>query len=305
MSASAFSAEALPQLTYRRGWEHVVDTERIADWSLAVAHTKPKAPRGTLLLLHGFPTNSWDWYKIWPTLGGDYELIAADFLGFGLSDKPLGHAYSIMEQADLVETLLDQREVGPCHILAHDYGDSVAQELLARDKDREKRRYLSATLLNGGIIPGAHRPRRIQRLLASPLGPMLQSLLSRERFKGAFSEVFGEKTKPVDAELNTMWEFITHNTGLKVQSALLAYMAERKEHGRRWIDALLHADVPLLLVNGSDDPVSGKHVIDAYRDLGGPGEIVELAGIGHYPQLEAPDAVVKALSDFLKRNAPL
>ncbi|MEM6698837.1 MAG: alpha/beta fold hydrolase, partial [Bacteroidota bacterium] len=55
-----------------------------------------------ILLLHGFPTASWDWNKIWKSLAVDYQLIAPDFIGFGFSDKPRKYNYSILDQADLV-----------------------------------------------------------------------------------------------------------------------------------------------------------------------------------------------------------
>ena len=55
-----------------------------------------------------------------------------DFLGFGFSDKPENHTYTISEQAIVVEALLLNLGVKSCHILSHDYGDTVALEILAR-----------------------------------------------------------------------------------------------------------------------------------------------------------------------------
>ena len=40
--------------------------------------------------------------------------------------------YSIFDQADIMEALLKKFSIGSVHILAHDYGDTVAQELIAR-----------------------------------------------------------------------------------------------------------------------------------------------------------------------------
>ncbi|KAJ7420656.1 mesoderm specific transcript [Pitangus sulphuratus] len=88
-----------------------------------------------VILLHGFPTSSYDWSKIWEGLTQRFHrVIALDFLGFGFSDKPRPHRYSIFEQASVVEGLA--RHLGLQHhrinLLAHDYGDTVAQELLHR-----------------------------------------------------------------------------------------------------------------------------------------------------------------------------
>ena len=93
------------------------------------------ADQETLLLIHGFPTASWDWWPVWSALRERYRVVAMDMLGFGFSDKPQGHRYSIHEQADLVEGLVNELGLSRFHVLAHDYGDTVAQELLARQNE--------------------------------------------------------------------------------------------------------------------------------------------------------------------------
>jgi len=85
-----------------------------------------------ILLIHGYPTSSWDWEALWQDLDQDYRLVTLDMLGFGFSDKPYPHSYLITEQADIIEALVTELGLQQFHVLAHDYGDTVAQELLAR-----------------------------------------------------------------------------------------------------------------------------------------------------------------------------
>lgn len=59
-----------------------------------------------LLLIHGFPTAAWDWHYLWQPLAERYRVIACDMLGFGDSDKPRGHDYRLLEQADLQQALV-------------------------------------------------------------------------------------------------------------------------------------------------------------------------------------------------------
>src|SRR3546814_12871876 len=59
-----------------------------------------------LLCLHGFPTASWDWHRLWPALTATRRVIALDFLGYGFSSKPEHHTYSAAEQADIVLALM-------------------------------------------------------------------------------------------------------------------------------------------------------------------------------------------------------
>lgn len=85
-----------------------------------------------MLLLHGYPSSSFDFRAVIPHLTGQ-AWVTMDFLGFGLSDKPRPHRYSLLEQAHLVETVVAHTVTGAVVVLAHDMGTSVTTELLARD----------------------------------------------------------------------------------------------------------------------------------------------------------------------------
>jgi len=135
---------------------------------------KENAP--TLLLIHGFPTSSWDFSKIWQPLSKHFNLITLDMLGFGFSSKPMPHEYSIFEQADIYEAFLAHLNIHEFHIFAHDYGDTVAQELLARHQTTHKLK--SCILTNGGLFPETHQPVFIQKLLLSPLGGLVTKFMT-------------------------------------------------------------------------------------------------------------------------------
>jgi len=254
--------------------------------------------RPTLLLIHGFPTASWDFAKLWPTLTRQFRVLAADMLGFGFSSKPRDHAYSIDEQADLFELLLAAKCVDRYHILAHDYGDTVAQELLARDNARSIRTIETVCFLNGGLFPETHRPRLIQKLLRGPVGPLVSRLVNRRSFDRSMAALFGPGHPPTKGELEAFWTLVTAEGGHRLAHKLVHYMAERISHRQRWIDALCEAHCPLALINGSADPVSGAHMVARYRELVGTGYIAELPGIGHYPQVEAPALVLEHYQRF-------
>jgi N-acyl-D-aspartate/D-glutamate deacylase/pimeloyl-ACP methyl ester carboxylesterase len=296
---------------FRAGRRHSVGGHR-----LFVADSDPEgaAAKPALLLLHGFPTASFDWAKVWPRLSARHRCVAPDLLGFGFSDKPHPHDYSIGEQADLVEGLVDALGLGPHHLLAHDYGDTVAQELLARDAARPaaERRLRSVAFLNGGLFPETHRARPIQKLLATPFGPALTRVFARRSFDRSFARVFGPDTKPSPAELEAFWRLVEHGGGRHVFTSLIGYMEERRRHRARWVGALTGARCPLQLIAGARDPVSGAHMVARYREVVGPGDpergdVVELPDVGHYPQVEAPERVLEAYlgwRDRLEAPAP-
>ena len=245
-----------------------------------------------LLLIHGFPTASWDWHYLWQPLAQRYRVIACDMLGFGFSAKPRGHAYSLLEQADLQQALLAHLGIdGPVHVLAHDYGDSVAQELLARHQEG-RLRLASCVFLNGGLFPETHRPVLMQKLLLSPLGPLLGRGFSRARLQANLNKVFGPQTPPSAAELDAFWTLIAHNDGPRVMHRLIRYMPERRVNRERWVAAMQNSTVPMRVIDGALDPISGAHMVERYRQLIAAPDTVLLPAVGHYPQTEAPAEVL-------------
>lgn len=257
-----------------------------------------------LVLLHGFPTASWDWHKVWEPLAGRYRVIALDFIGFGFSAKPGRYSYSILDQADLVEALLRSLGISHCHILAHDYGDSVAQELLARDQERQEGEGLRigrTVLLNGGIFPESHRPRPIQKALISPLGFLLRPFLTRRSLRKNFNAIFGPGSLPTEEEIDGFYGLIQYNNGRRVFHKLIRYMRDRVVHRERWVRALLAAGGELRFVVGCLDPISGRHVAERFRELAEAPDVVLLERIGHYPQTEAPEELLEAIGDFFDK----
>lgn len=260
-----------------------------------------------LVLIHGFPTSSWDWYKLWPALTDRYRCVAPDMLGFGFSDKPRRYDYRIRDQADLHENLLADLGIDRYHILAHDYGDSVAQELLARDVDRrregEASRILSVCLFNGGLFPETHRARPIQNMLLGPFGWLVSRLVSKRAFGHNIRQVFGPETPPSPEELEAFWELATCNGGIRIYHRLIRYIEDRRANRERWVGALQAARVPIRLIDGVYDPVSGGHMVARYRELISDPDVVELP-CGHYPQIEMAAETLDAFLKSAQRLAP-
>ncbi|WP_236195821.1 alpha/beta fold hydrolase [Pseudomonas glycinae] len=251
-----------------------------------------------LLLIHGFPTASWDWHYLWQPLSQRYRVIACDMLGFGDSAKPLNHTYSLLEQADLQQALLAHLQVEqPVHILAHDYGDSVAQELLARHYE-DRIEVASCVFLNGGLFPETHRPLLAQKLLLSPLGWMIGRAFTRDALVKSFQQIFGPDTRPSESEMDDFWSLIECNCGQRVMHKLIHYIPERRVQRDRWVAAMQRGEVPLRVIDGEVDPISGAHMVERYRELIPDADTVQLPGIGHYPQIEAPVQVLRHYLEF-------
>ena len=265
--------------------------------------TSAKKGKPTLLLIHGFPTSSYDFALIWQQLAKHFTLVTADMLGFGFSAKPYPHHYSIIEQADLFETLLKKLNVKQYHVLAHDYGVSVAQELLARQVGK-KRPVLSVCFLNGGLYPEYHKPLLVQKLMLSPLGPLLAKFFSKAKLRASFDAIFGER-KASEGELEAFWQLIEYNDGRRVIPNLLHYMNERRQYRERWVNAMENAAAPIAMINGPMDPISGRHLAQAFAGRNPRARVEILEGVGHYPQVEASEKVAALYLSILgKRSFP-
>lgn len=257
-----------------------------------------------LLLIHGFPTSSWDWHALWPALRQRFRLIAPALPGFGRSAKPARHDYRIAGQADVCAALVAEAGITRCHILAHDYGDTVAQELLARGNAGHLPFALqSVVFLNGGLFPECHRPLLMQRLLLGRFGPLLARLTGRRRFAANLRRIFGPDTPPQAEHIDGFWSLLRHDDGARRLPQLLHYLPERMIHRERWVGALREARVPIGFINGSLDPISGAHMAARWRELLPRQPLIELPRIGHYPQIEDPEAVLAAFDDLHRQFA--
>lgn len=255
-----------------------------------------------LLLLHGFPTTSADWAPLWPQLTAHFRCYTFDLLGFGLSAKPKRHHYSILDQADRAEALLRAEGVKQFHMLTHDIGDTVAQELLARQLDGSGYGQIARVcLLNGGLFPETHRALLTQKLLASPLGSLVARLMRREVFVERLQAACCYQL-PGDA-VSDMWALLQHNDGHLRMPQLIGYMAERQQQRARWVGALQHTMSPVRVVAGADDPISGAHMVARYHELIAKPDTQVLPGVGHYPHVERPEQVWAAIAPFLLGQA--
>ncbi|MEZ4322216.1 MAG: alpha/beta hydrolase [Myxococcota bacterium] len=255
----------------------------------------------SVLCLHGFPTSSWDFEPLWGGVTERHHAIAFDLVGLGKASKP-DHPLPVGLQADLAEDVMRRIGVREAHLLAHDLGDTVAQELLARQAEgRSTVTWRSAVFLNGGLFPETHRPRLIQRLLISPLGPWVARFSTERTFRSNMTRIFGPHTPPDEDFLKHGWELLVADGGRTALPHLIRYMAERTTQRERWVRPLIDRIVPMRVINGNLDPVSGRHTADRFAELVPEADIVHLADLGHYPHVERPETVLAPVLSFLQR----
>lgn len=276
-----------------RAWQARGVREEWREHSIHVFRQEGEGP--LLLLLHGFPSSSYDWRLLLERLPGR-NVLAFDFLGFGLSAKPRACEYSLFDQADLTEELVRRQGGGQVLIVAHDMGTSVANELMARDLEGKSTMKIdSIALFNGSMVLEAASPTPAQRALRSPLGPLV-SRLSRERFfRHQFGSVFSTAHPLSAEEAADQWSLVRHNGGRTLGHRLVSYMDQRETFAERWHGAIREWPGELRLAWGLEDPVATTAVLEALRKLRPGVPVSELPELAHYPQLEDPRRLAQAL----------
>jgi pimeloyl-ACP methyl ester carboxylesterase len=278
---------------------------KLADFRGHRIHTFFQDGEGPLLvLLHGFPTSSYDWRHLVARLP-DRKILAFDFLGFGLSDKPRDHSYTLSWQADLTEELASRHsDGGPVYICAHDLGTSVATELLARDLAGELSFDMSGVVLfNGSILIERANPTLAQKLLRGPLGPLAARFANEAFFRRQFASVFSEGHPLTQEDAADNWVLMTYNEGNRLGHKLVSYMDERVIYADRWHGAVTNWKGDLCLMWGLEDPVAVTEVLDGLLELRPDLPVIRFGDLGHYPQIEDPDRFTTALNESMTNSA--
>lgn len=264
-----------------------------------------KSEKEILLCLHGFPTSSHDYHKIWNRLARRFSPLTFDLIGYGFSAKPDDFDYTTFNQADVLQALVEHLKIEKVHILAHDYGNTITQELLARGAEKRLNFEIETIcFLNGALFPETHRPILTQKILISRIGFLFGRFISDSKFERSLASVFGSETQPTPEEMDEFLQVFKFNDGRKIAHKLIRYMTERQTNRARWVGALERMKNLFLFINGSADPVSGKHLVSRFRQVvPHQTNIVEFANIGHFPHFEAPDATLEHFFDFQNQNS--
>ncbi len=254
-----------------------------------------------LLVLHGFPTSSFDYAAVLDGLRAGRRVLLFDMLGYGLSAKP-DRAYAMALQADIAAAYVATLGIDRLALLTHDMGDTVGGELLARRAEgawpvEVTRRVVT----NGSIyIEQAHLTGGQQMLLGLPdevlAGPIpidaasvAQSL--RDTFSAATPLVpEGWPEDPVPAAAAQ----IVHDDGHRLLPRLIRYIEERRANERRFTGAIETDPSPLHIVWGLDDPIAVPSMVDTLLAARPDATASRLEGVGHYPMVEAPQRFLGA-----------
>lgn len=292
----------------RRG--RLVPATPLGHEAFVVDEGEPSAsPDRTVVLLHGFPESSYSYSGAFELLEGSFDrIVSFDFIGFGFSAKPAeGFGYSLFEQADLALTLLRGAGITGCHFVAHDMGDSVMTELLARlNHDRPawfEPGPLSVTFTNGSMVLGDAKLRVGQRALVSPLGRYLARITdSPTIFEKQVVSAHGND-RLTEGQILDMYSASTTGAPRGLAAELIGYLRERRRFERsRWLPAVSACQAPVHIAWGADDAVAPVAIAERLKSEVKPeADLTVTDGLGHFAQIQDPARWYGALAPFWER----
>jgi pimeloyl-ACP methyl ester carboxylesterase len=259
-----------------------------------------------LVLVHGFPTSSVDWFEVAGLLSDRYRVCAMDFPGFGFSDKPLGWGYSLVRDVEVLEHYVAEvLGLESMMMLAHDRGSSVAMIHTTGGESRVRLEHLFIT--NGNVFLPLSNLTQAQRLMLDPAtGPALLAQAAPEQLAvGMGQATYTPARGADDPEIQALTAIFSHGGGLPVLHETIQYLVERSQDEDAWLKALAAMDVPTTFIWGLYDTVSPPRVIsyvwDEYmRRKPGRNSLYFVPDANHYLQNDRPDALVEAFLHALE-----
>lgn len=268
-----------------------VDGERIAVWDLPAVEAERYEP---LLIVHGFPTSSFDYAHLVDRLARHRRVVLSDYVGYGLSAKP-DRAYTVARYADGVMGVTDALRLDRVALLTHDLGDTVGGELLVRQRAGEWAVGVTRRVVtNGSIYMDLVQLSTGQELLLSlpdeavPEGPDVDALAAS--LVGTLAPGHQGSTS-----MRAHAELVAHDGGARLLPRTIRYIEERRKNERRFTGGIEDHDSPLLVAWGPEDPIARAPMAERLTEVCPDAPLHWIEGAGHYPQLEDPQAWLHAV----------
>jgi pimeloyl-ACP methyl ester carboxylesterase len=270
-------------------------------------HTSgPKSLDGRgVLIVHGFPGSSWDWKGVAAIAEDKARVVVPDMLGFGHSDKPLTGTfkdnYSLMTQADLYEAVAKEEGLTNVILVAHDMGQTVGAELLARhDEGSLSFKISHAIIVNGSTIMDLIKVQPIQKKMLALPDKAATEHADFAEFREGIRVTFSKDHAASEDTLDAMAVQVFNDNGDLIMPQMIRYLDERMENYDRWVGALtgFHS-APMSVYWGLQDPVALEPMVNRIKAWRPVTDVYKMPDVGHWPSIEVPDRIGKAILDRL------
>ncbi len=259
-----------------------------------------------ILLIHGYPTSSFDFVELFDLLSADHFVCAVDTPGYGFSDKPRkGYTYSLKDDAQLIQYYVTQvLGLQDLCVVTHDKGDSVGLALLELHDHQDGYVINHLIVTNGSIyLPLANLTRFQKVLLSRFTGPIATRFVTGAMLANGLNELtHNVKEPPEKLEANAF--ILGYQHCGHVQHAVIQYLRERKRTEIRWLENLQRSNIPTILIWGQDDPIASTRIADYVwahylKDRAATSEYWIIPKANHYLQNDRPELLNKLIRHSL------
>jgi len=252
----------------------------------------------TLLLVHGMAGSSATWRAVFPQLAQRYRVLAPDLPGHGDSAKPRGD-YSLGAFAAWLRDLLNELGIERVTVIGQSLGGGVAMQFSYQHPELCDRLVLIGS---GGLGPDVNWT---LRLLAAPGSEFVLPLVAPTVVRDAGNKVRGWLAAAGFHSVrgDEMWNAYSSLSDSATRQAFLRTLRAVVDHRGQAVSALsrlyLNEGLPTQLIWGdSDGIIPVAHGYAAHEAIPGS-RLAVLDGVGHYPHLEDPAAVIEIIDDFV------
>lgn len=251
-----------------------------------------------IVFVHGTPTWSFEWRHLLRAFSSSHRCIAADHLGFGLSERPALFPYTPEAHAEAFDRFISDLDPPPFTLVVHDYGGPIALPLCLRQPDRVRRLVLintwmwsfagDAEMTSRGRIAGGAFGRFLYRHVNASLRLLMPSAYGDKRkLTPEIHRQYLDRFPDAWSRGAVLWP-LAH--GLLGSSAFFENLWQRREklRGR-----------PALIIWGMKDSAFRPHQLVRWQDVLPEAEILHLPDAGHWPHEEEPQAVIDRIGEFL------
>ncbi len=303
---STVSAQETPMRPSLKTWVDEGHYRTFEGLQVFVHSSGPESDDGRgVLIVHGFPGSSWDWKGVAAVADKKARVVVPDMLGFGHSAKPktgtFKDNYSLLRQADLYESIAKQEGLTNVILVAHDMGQTVGAELMARhDEGSLSFKISHAIIVNGSTIMDLIQETEGQKKLLKEPDKAATEHLDFAAFREGIRDSFSKEHAASEETLDIMAAQVFYNDGDLIMSQMLRYLDERNEYYDRWVGALtgFHS-APMSVYWGLQDPVALEPMVNRIKLWRPVTDVYKMPDVGHWPSIEVPDRIGKAILDRL------
>jgi pimeloyl-ACP methyl ester carboxylesterase len=256
------------------------------------------------IMLHGFPDNLRIFEKVAPLLSrSGRRVVLFDFLGFGTSDKP-GQGYSFDQQVAELTAVADALRLDKVIPVAHDAGGPAAVNFALRYPQR----VAEVALLNSfyADAPTLRLPEFIGLFAAPSLSALAQHFLQRPELFAELLQFQRDQFRALLANEHQadyddfLGPIIDENFRQQPGAGpafgqLTAQLLPELASNIRHLADLEELNIPFRLIWGAKDPYLNTGVADDLTRHLRTVTTTTLADAGHWPQIDRPDLVARAL----------